>query len=149
MGFSGLAFRSRWSKWNLKKEADWCPSASIGEMPEEFNLLRKTAGWELIEDVEFNPDKMDLESIKNKIVKSIKANKPVTAYTHCLDISVIFGTKDFGNKLLVWDYQYGNKVLEWPIEKIGLMQVYLGRKVDSNGLDVFKNSIKTGIKNPA
>src|SRR3954463_8224952 len=45
MGFTGLAFRTRW--WKANEKAKWCPSCAVGEMREEMIAASRATGWEL------------------------------------------------------------------------------------------------------
>jgi len=43
MGFTGLAFRTRWFCGN--ERGRWCPSSAAGEMPEAAQAVAKATGY--------------------------------------------------------------------------------------------------------
>jgi len=124
MGFSGVAFRLRWS--NCDTLTGWCGSCCIGELPEEAAAVIKATGWPMPTDMQWGNPNPDFDAIWNKIVASINAGKPVMAYDDHLDMAVIYGYEEEGRMVLFRDYYRGSALHALPIAKIGPMQFYLG-----------------------
>jgi hypothetical protein len=123
MGFTALAFRTRWYKGGK----GWCNSAAVGEMGEEISAASRATGWPL--KVELHFDEKDRPQATANIVESINAGKPVPAYTAydpSLDMAVVYGYGEGGTKLLLRDYHKGDQPLELPAGKIGWMWFLLG-----------------------
>jgi len=122
MGFTGLAFRTRW--WKPAGEIKWCPSCAVGEMREEITAAAKSTGWHL--KCEVSMEESFKENSIPKIVESINSGKPVLAYDDKLNVAVIYGYDEAGKKLLFRDYDKGEKIHELPASKLGWMVIYPG-----------------------
>ncbi len=118
MGFSGMAFRVRWSPV-------FCPSSQVAELPDEFLAMWRCTGWSLDTDVQFGQDDPDREAIRKRIVASIDASLPVMAYGSCLDKAVIYGYEAGGDVLWFTDYHQPEHPYKLPLAKLGPMQSYL------------------------
>ncbi|MCC6729006.1 MAG: hypothetical protein IT208_06665 [Chthonomonadales bacterium] len=124
MGLSGLAFRARWS--NDDTATKWCPSCAVGEMPDEMDALSRLTGWELRVETHANstaPDPTRAERLR----AALEAGRPVLTYAGSTDVALACGFEDGGRTLLVWRYGSGDAPTRLPAERLGPMQVYLGR----------------------
>jgi hypothetical protein len=124
MGWSGLAFRVRWS--NDETPTQWCPSCAVGEQPPEYQTLSALTGWQLPTDVQFGEQNPAIDAIRAKVIASIDAGVPVAAYASSYDMAVIYGYEDGGETLLVSDYSQADDPFKLPVAEIGPMQTYLG-----------------------
>jgi hypothetical protein len=101
MGLSGLAFRTRWSNWDSGTQ--WCPSAMVGELPDEMAALQRLTGWEL--DGEWQAVQgRDNEVLRARLVAAVEAGQPVPGYVTGLDLGLVFGYEDEGKRLVCRDY---------------------------------------------
>jgi hypothetical protein len=144
MGYSGLAFRVRW--WKPARDIKWCPSCAVGEMEEEIESVSKGTGWNL--KVELNADDASKKESVQKIIASLNAGKPVLAYDDRMDMAVVYGFDDGGDKLLFRDYHKGESPHILPASQIGWLVIYLDdyRPVPSRR-DVFHESLKMAVRN--
>jgi RNA polymerase sigma factor (sigma-70 family) len=146
MGFSGVAFRLRWS--NRDTATGWCGSCCIGELPEEAGAMMKATGWSLPCDAQWGNPHPDFDAIWNRIVASIGAGRPVIAYDDHLDMAVIYGYEEEGRMLLFRDYYRGNALHALPVEKIGPMQWYLGNfRAPLPPREALIESLKIAVRN--
>ena len=118
MGFSGLAFRMRWSP-------SFCPSCAVGEMPDESRGIAQCSGWDLRMDHQFGQRNPDREAIGRKLAASVDSCLPVLAYGICMDMSVVYGYEEGGKTLWLTDYHAkGQMPYKLPCDKLGPMQMY-------------------------
>ncbi len=119
MGLSGLAFRMRYS--NGRTVTGFCPSAAIGEMPdEEHNLTRRT-GWSFAREWLFPKD--DPDGIRQRVVAAIEEGRPVLCYPPVWNVGLIYGYEDEGRVLLLDDYlgdEYPHRV---PVADLGPLRM--------------------------
>lgn len=145
MGFSGMAFRIRWS--NSDTTTGFCGSCPVGEMPEEMSAVMKATGWTLPTDFHFYNPNPDYDAIWAKVVASINAGRPVAAYDDKLDMAVIYGYEDEGRVVLFRDYYKGDTPHPLPVSQIGPMQVYLGEHHQpSSTRDSFTESLRMAVR---
>lgn len=117
MGWSGLAFRTRW--WKPKDGSiGACCSCAVGEMEEATETIARATGWTL--RVEFHSGQ-DTASCVGQIVESIDAGKPVVAYDDRLDMAVVYGYREGGRILLFRDYHCGEDEHALPASKLGFL----------------------------
>ncbi len=124
MGLSGLAFRVRWA--NADTATQWCPSAAVGEMPEEIETLSKLTGWELRAGYHEAAGR-DNEHLRRDLVAAIDAGRPVATYPTDWNIAVACGYDDGGRVALVKDYGGSENPSAVPLARLGALQVYLSR----------------------
>ncbi len=124
LGFTGLAFRTRWFCGD--DGSRWCPSCAVGEMEEEIAAVGKATGWPLrIHFVE--PDNAaNVEQTRTDIVASIDAGRPVLAYEPRLNMDVVYGYEQGGKMLLLRDYFKGEEPLRLPPSKLGFLMLFIG-----------------------
>jgi len=123
MGYSGVAFRIRWS--SDRTTTGWCPSTVIGEMPEEVDAITAATGWSFLvgDHWEENPD---MAQEIPRIVAAIGADRPVITYGSNMDMAVLYGYEDSGKTWLIKDYNETEVPFRLPAAKLGPMQIYLG-----------------------
>jgi len=126
MGWSALAFRSRWYHGDTGRR--WCPSSPVGEFPEELAALRRATGLELPMASRLEQPNATMEDFAIRIAMEIRAGRPLLAYEPQLNMGVIFGFEDEGLILLMRDYMTDDPVLRLPIEKLGPFICFLGRR---------------------
>jgi hypothetical protein len=123
MGLTGLAFRARWC--NEGTATTWCPSAAIGEMPDEQEAFSRLTGWRLVTDTQFGVKEPDREEIGRKMVASIDAGRPICIYDPGLDMAVAYGYQERGGTLLISRSGRWEDVSPLSLEDVGPMQCYL------------------------
>lgn len=131
MGLSGLAFRVRWCNEDTKTK--WCSSCAIGEMPDEQTALAELTGWNLPTEW-LSAENRDNEKLREKIVASIDAGKPVVAYPEGWNMAVVYGYEDDGRMLLLSDYMENEFPSRLPVERLGPLQTYLGDYAEPSSL---------------
>ena len=151
MGYSALAFRVRWrGEKNKKKQAWWCGSIPVGELPEEGNLVSEMTGWQV--DC---PGMLEAEKIKQqipKIIKSIDKGMPVIGYPTMknLNCAVLYGyeIKD-GKTVFFWrDMFKGDQRLDIPADELGSLFMFLKAwKQPLPPKEGFIKSIKQAVRN--
>lgn len=133
MGFTGLAFRTRWYQGPADKQR-WCPSSPVGEFPEEIAAAGRAIGWTLRTEAHMNAlEPANMARFAGQIVASIDAGRPVLAYESRMNMAVIHGYRDGGRTLLMRDYFKGEAddgVTAVEADKIGPMLVFLERPID-------------------
>ncbi len=98
MGDSGLCFRLR---WGITSDRDaWCGSGPCGEWPAEVAALNRATGYVFEWD---DPRPMPASQIE-KIVACIDRGEPVLGYPLQMDMGIVFGYEEGGQKLVVSDY---------------------------------------------
>jgi hypothetical protein len=146
MGLSGLAFRLRWC--NDETATQWCPSCAVGEMPDERDALARLTGWTLPTEMQFGLDNPDHNVIRKKVVAAIDAHRPVVAYASTMDMAVIYGYEDGGQRLLVSEYGRPNVPLVLPSVSLGSRQTYLGQYVEPpSRRQAFLEALKIAVRN--
>jgi hypothetical protein len=145
MGLSGLAFRVRWCNEDTKTR--WCPSCAIGEMPDEQTALARLTGWKLPTEW-LDAETRNNERLREKIVASIDAGKPVVAYPDGWNMAVVYGYEDDGKILLLSDYMKDEHPSRLPIEKLGPLHTYLGDYIEPPSLrDGLLTALQTAVLN--
>jgi len=110
MGYSGLAFRTRWFS-NPKGEATtwgdmrWHPVSPHGEQPDVLQALSRATGWQLRPEHLPQANPMARERITTQIVVAIGKGLPVVAM-HNTDLGVVYGYHIHSMNLLLRDYQH-------------------------------------------
>ncbi|MBI5831574.1 MAG: hypothetical protein HZB16_04585 [Armatimonadetes bacterium] len=122
MGLSGLAFRVRWS--NDQTRTRWCPSSTVGELPEEQRALAAGLGWSLPASYA-EPEGRDLDALRLRIIDSLHAGLPVVAYPDSWDMAVVVGYED-GGRTLIWHTYARPEPVKLSLTKTGALQVCLG-----------------------
>jgi RNA polymerase sigma-70 factor (ECF subfamily) len=125
MGWSGMAFRTRWFAGN-DSGARWCPSCAVAEMPEAMLATEKATGWPTRVDFMKEDDPATVARITERIVASIDAGMPVLAYEPQLNVDVVYGYEDRGKVLLLRDYFTPDSPLALPPPKLGFLIMFLG-----------------------
>jgi hypothetical protein len=146
MGYSGIAFRTRWH--HVSEKDRWCCSSIVGEQPDEYEAIVKATGWPLPTEIQFGQEDPDRAKIAMKIVASIDAGKPVVAYPDDLNMAVAFGYVDHGKTILFRDYSRGAEIHEVPQARLGPMQTYLGER--GSGMsrkDAFLEGLRIAVGN--
>ena len=150
MGLSGLAFRVRWS--NDETQPQWCGSCAIGEMPEEYQALVQLTGWSLPTEVQFASQPADARpdkgTIRDRVVASIDAGRPVLAYASTPDMAVVYGYEGGGQTLLISDYSQPEQPFRLVSDKLGPMQTYLGEySSPPSRRDALIAALQTAVQN--
>ncbi len=144
MGLSGLAFRVRWTDNDTATK--WCPSAAVGEMPEEIEALSKLTGWDLHAEYHESQGR-DNNRVRERLVASIDAGRPVATYPLDWDMGLACGYEDAGRTVLVRDYAGSDEPARVPVEKLGALQIYLGRSVTPPALrDCLLEALRTAVR---
>jgi hypothetical protein len=119
MGFSGLAFRTRW--YQSRDPLDCCPSSPVGEFPEEISAISRATGWPVwIGHRLGDGDDKSMAPYWQEIVNSIDEGRPMLGYNLKLDVGIIHGYVEEGKRIIGWDYHHpGDEPLDIPIEKMG------------------------------
>jgi len=145
MGLTGLAFRVRWCNEDTKTK--WCPSLTIGEMPDEQVALAKLTGWQSPTEW-LDVEGRDNESLRKKIVASIDAGKPVAAYPEHWDMALIYGYEDEGRILLINDYMNEEFPSLLPVERLVGLFTYIGDYGEPPSLkDGLREALQIAVSN--
>lgn len=142
MGWSGLAFRTRWWRW--KDKPNWCPSAAVGEFPPESQRIADSSGWRFRHVVHFGQPLSEQGAAD--ILASIDAGKPVVGYDDCWDVSLAYGYQQ-GGRLFLWrNYMKGDKLHEVPAEKlVGWWMILDLWEQPPSRLESFKAALRTAV----
>ena len=98
MGDSGLCFRLR---WGITADHDgWCGSGPCGEWPDEVAALNHATGYVFEWD---DPRPMPASHL-TKITRSIDRGEPVLGYPLQMDMGIVFGYEENGQRLIISDY---------------------------------------------
>jgi hypothetical protein len=119
MGFTALAFRTRW--WKATDKILFCPSTPVGEMQEEIEAADHASGWPL--HVRLPETEDARRNGAADIIRSLDAGKPVLAYDSGLNMGVVYGYDDGGRRLKLKGYGTAGDV---EAAKLGWMWVLLG-----------------------
>jgi hypothetical protein len=136
MGFTALAFRTRW--WKANEKASWCPSSPVGEMDEEIAAADRASGWPLVQRFPYSEE--ERKSGAGEIVASIDAGRPVLAYDSGLNLGVVSGYDDDGKALQFKTYR--GEISVEPA-KLGWFWIFLG---DYHGRPDVKQSVTAGLR---
>ncbi len=110
MGFSGLAFRTRWfhnpegaqTPWG---DGRWHPISPHGEGPEEIDAISRATGWRLrVEDVPEAPRALGREKLATDAVLSLGHVMPAVVGLNT-DMACVWGYRIHSMSLMVHDYQ--------------------------------------------
>jgi len=146
MGYTGLAFRTRWFCGN--ENSRWCPSCAVGEMEEEITAVERTTGWPLRVAFLRPEDSAGVERITTEITASIDAGRAVLAYEPQLNMDVVYGYEKGGRVLVLRDYFRGEEPLRLPPSKLGFLILFLGDHVEPmTRRAALMDSLKTGVRN--
>ncbi len=110
MGWSGLAFRTRWFSNPERAETQWesgrwHPISPHGEGPEEIAALARATGWRLrVEDVPEAPRALGREQLATDAVLSIARPLPAVVGLNT-DMACVMGYRIHSVSLIVRDYQ--------------------------------------------
>lgn len=125
MGYTGLAFRVRWYQGRTGRR--WCPSSPVGEFPDEIESIQKAIGWSFRVNVLMDEGSPEVSSFRDEIVASIDAGLPVPAYEPRLNMDVIYGYEDAGNRVLLKDY-FQEDPLWMDVGELGPFLIFLSEK---------------------
>jgi len=126
MGYTGMAFRTRWYK--PPQPLEWCPSSACGEMEEEIGAVTQSTGWSLNCKNLFKEQAR--QEYANHLVHSIDAGLPVLAYDSGLNMGLVYGYQDAGESFLFHRYRKGedaDAVQSITPAKLGWMWIFLGQ----------------------
>ena len=146
MGFTGLAFRARWFAGN--EESRWCPSSTVGEMPEEIEAFSKATGWPLRPDF-VRPDDADhMARVTAEFVKSVERGRPALAYEPKLNMDVVFGYEGGGKILLLRDYFRPDDPLKLAPSELGFLVIFIGEHTEALPTrDAFVKGLQIAVRN--
>ena len=145
MGLSGLAFRVRWCNDGTKTK--WCPSCAVGEMPDEYAAIQKLTGWQVLADWGDTAGR-DVGKLREKIVASIDAGRPVATYPDHPNMALVYGYEDGGKTLLLTDYMKKEQPSRLAVEKLSEGQTYLGDYVEPPSLrDTLREALQAAVRN--
>jgi len=122
MGWSGLAFRTRWFRNNT--EPIWCPSSPVGEFQPEIEATAAATGWTL--DGVCHWGDPNVKGSAPRIVQSLRAGAPVLCYDGHMNVAVIHGCSEDGSQMLVGDYENGDTPQWRSTDDIKCMLIMLG-----------------------
>jgi RNA polymerase sigma-70 factor (ECF subfamily) len=146
LGFTGLAFRTRWFCGN--DDQRWCPSCAVGEMEEEIAAVGTTTGWPLRLHFVQGEDAASVEQTTAGIVESINGGRAVLAYEPRGNMDVVYGYEEGGKLLLLRDYFKGEEPLQLPPSKLGFLMLFIGDwKEPMSRRDAVVASLKTAVHN--
>jgi hypothetical protein len=100
MGDSGLGFRVRWA--TRDNGNSWCGSGPCGEWPEEVEALNAATGY-VFRWQGSGPDRPESE-LPARITEHIGRGWPILGFAARMDMAVIYGYEDGGQRVLVSDY---------------------------------------------
>jgi RNA polymerase sigma-70 factor (ECF subfamily) len=145
LGFTGLAFRTRWF---CGDGSQWCPSCAVGEMDEEIIAVEKATGWPLRIHFVEPDDAANLEQTRTDIVESIDGGRPVLAYEPRLNMDVVYGYEQGGKMLLLRDYFKGEEPLRLPPSKLGFLMLFIGDRGEAmSSRDAVIESLRIAARN--
>jgi len=123
MGYSGLAFRSRWGP----RDKGWCPSIPVGEFPEESGAVSKATGWAFRHRERMAAGKdAHMEQFAAEMTASIDAGLPIVGYANAgLNCGVAYGYEDGGKTFLWRDYFKGDQEYKVPATDTGPWLMFL------------------------
>jgi len=126
MGYSGLAFRTRWFDNPQGRETPfgtmrWHPVSPHGEQAEEIAAISKATGWQLrVEDVPNDPADVNRQRLITDVVLSVNEGLPVVVGRNT-DLATIYGYHIHSMNLFLRDYQHpGQERLRVPDNDPGL-----------------------------
>jgi RNA polymerase sigma-70 factor, ECF subfamily len=149
MGFTGLAFRTRW--WKANEKAQWCPSCACGEMDEEITAASQATGWPLAAKLLFSEEQR--EGGAPDIINSINCERPVLAYDANLNMGIVYGYDHGGRSLFFHSYlggtnEAGASAQTIAPQKLGWMWILLGEHRDPPPRRaVFQQSLNRAMHN--
>lgn len=147
MGWSGMAFRTRWFGGN-DTGARWCPSSAVGEMEEEIEAVGETTGWPLHFEHLDTKDAAAVQRLTADLTTSINSGKPVLVYDPGMDMAVAYGYEDRGKSLLLRGYDRGEEPLRLPPAKLGFMLLFLEEHRDGlSRRDALLNALQRAVRN--
>jgi RNA polymerase sigma-70 factor (ECF subfamily) len=130
MGWSGMAFRTRWFAGN-ESGARWCPSSAVGEMEEEIEATARATGWPLRFAFLQKDDEVAMDHLTSDFVASIDAGRPVLAYEPRDNMDVVFGYEEGGKTLLLRDYFNPDTPLKLAPSELGFLTIFVGEYADA------------------
>jgi len=148
MGYSGLAFRTRWFQGS--EEWDVCPSSPVGEFPEEMKAVSRATGWPIWSGNRLGEDEdKSMAPYWQEIVTSIDDGRPLLAYNQQMDVGIVHGYVEDGNRIIGWDYHHqGDEPLDLPIDKMGPWIAFLDDNLKPQPpKDAFLDALRTAVAN--
>lgn len=116
MGVTGLAFRTRWYE---RPGVRWCPSAAVGEFPDEMEAAARATGWRL--RCEWEP----LDRCAPDLVRNIDGGLPALAYDEQLNVAVVCGYDEGGSVALLKGYTTGSAMVSRRLADMKMMMFFL------------------------
>lgn len=111
MGYSGLAFRTRWLD-NLRGERTawgegrWHPISPHGEGPEQLAAISRATGWEFRrEEMPQDPNAIQRHRLVTDMVVSIREGLPIVVGRNT-DLAAVYGYHIHSMNLFLRDYQH-------------------------------------------
>jgi RNA polymerase sigma-70 factor (ECF subfamily) len=145
LGFTGLAFRTRWF---CGDGSQWCPSCAVGEMDEEIIAVEKATGWPLRIHFVEPDDAANVEQTRTDIVESIDGGRPVLAYEPRENMDVVYGYEQGGKVLLLRDYFQVEEPLRLPPSKLGFLMLFIGDRGEAmSRRDAVVESLRIAARN--
>lgn len=115
MGYSGLAFRLRWS--NDATRIHWCPSSAVGELPDEWRAVAELSGWTL--PCEWHEaGGRDEIALLARLTAEIDAGRPVLVYSPTWSVCLAYGYEP-GGLLDLADYDQADLPHRRPMAELG------------------------------
>jgi hypothetical protein len=149
MGYSGLAFRTRW--WQGNESPDCCPSSPVGEFPEEMQAITRATGWPMWTGNRLGDEEGDrsMAGYWQEIVSTIDDGRPALAYALKMDLGVIHGYVEEEKSVLAWDYfQEQDEPITLPIDKLGPMIIFFDdNEGPADPRDAFLSALRMAVSN--
>ena len=143
MGWSGLAFRTRWWRWT--NEPKWCPSCAVGEFPNETHRIQEASGWQFRHIVHFGAPLQEQQA--SEVMASINSGKPVIGYDDCWDVSLAYGYQESGKVFLWRNYHKGQTPHVVPSNKLVGWWMVLDRWIEPpSSLEALKLALRTAVE---
>jgi RNA polymerase sigma-70 factor (ECF subfamily) len=147
MGWSGMAFRTRWFAGN-ESGARWCPSCAVGEMEEEIDAVAKATGWPLRAAFVQKEDEAAMAGLTSDFVASINADRPVLAYEPRGNMDVVFGYEEGGKTLLLRDYFQPDTPLKLAPSELGFLIIFVDEHTRAMPRrDALVMALETAVRN--
>jgi len=148
MGFSGLAFRTRWFQGN--ETIDCCPSSPVGEFPDEIDAISRATGWPISQGYPLGDKAKSMEYYWSEVVASIEDGRPVLAYVMMKDVGIIHGYREEDKSIIGWSYDHGQTEdpVELPVDKLGEWIAFLDNHENAPPTaDAFIASLRIAVDN--
>ena len=118
MGLSGIAFRVRWYV-DEERGPKGCPCSPVGETPDALGAFSKATGWKLKDVMEDGWVHPRMQQTIPEIIASVGEGKPVLVYDKSLNLTVIYGFINNGEKYLIRPYDSDVDSIQWLLSDLG------------------------------